>query len=67
MCKQNIYHVMAKLNLDVGVDIKAASLEDAVDVSKTLTISNFVTFEGKLMDSSLSIEGIFKNESSIHI
>ena len=62
MSKQNIYHVMAKLNLDVGVDIKAASLEDAVDVSKTLTISNFVTFEGELMDSSLSIEGVYKNE-----
>ena len=62
MSKLKTYHVMAKLNLDVGIDINATSLEDAVCASKELTVFNFVTFEDELMDSSLSIEGVYKNE-----
>jgi len=40
------YNVSAKLKLDVGMEIQASSLEDAVAKSKELKIGDFLDLSG---------------------
>jgi hypothetical protein len=55
------FNVMAKLNLECGIDIKAESLEEAVEKARDLTESDFVEILGNYNDGSIEIFGLFEN------
>ncbi len=54
------FYVMAKLQIDCNITIKAASLEDAVEQSKKLKEKDFVTVLGEFNDGNLAIYGAFE-------
>lgn len=56
------FHIGAKITLDTDVEIMATDLSEAVELSKSLTLEDFVTFDGGHNDSSLHINSIFENE-----
>ena len=58
----NTFSVWAKLNLDVSIEIKAESLEDAVVRSKELKEHDFVEFLGDFNDGDMKITGVFESE-----
>lgn len=55
------FNVMAKLKLECGIDIKAASLEDAVEQARKLKATDFVEVIGDFNDSSIEVFGVFEN------
>ena len=62
----SIYNVMAKLQVNVGMDIDAMSLQDAVEIANTLKVSDFIDFTASGLDHNESespdVYGVFKNE-----
>ena len=56
------FTVMAKVHIDCGISIRAESLEDALDKSKNLGETDFVTVLGDFNDGKLSITGVFEDE-----
>lgn len=62
MAKLKTYHVMAELDLQVGIDIKATSMEDALQQARKLDEQSFVTIEGEYLDGHWSLYGIYKKE-----
>ena len=54
------YTIQAKLNLEVGIEVKAASLEAAVETAKTLKEEDFVTILGDYMDGDVQITGAWR-------
>jgi hypothetical protein len=55
------FDVTARLKLMVQITIKAESLADALEQSKTLREQKFVSFEGEYIDGSLVITGVSKS------
>ena len=55
------YNVTATLHLEVGLDVEAASLEEAVAKSKSLKESDFVTIHGDYNEGSIEITSAWKN------
>ena len=53
------YTIQAKLDLLVGITIKANSLEDALEQSKKLIETDFVTISEDFIDGSLEVTGIY--------
>lgn len=59
MAKRKRYRVQAQLDLMVGTEILADSLDDAVEQSKSLKYDDFVTVpQGELIDYEIKITGI---------
>lgn len=56
------FHVMAKLRLDCGVDIKAESIEDAVAKARLMKETDFVEVLGEYTDGETKIFGVFENQ-----
>ncbi len=60
------YSVMAKLQVTVGRDIEATSLQDAVERANALKVSDFIDFTASGLDhndsESPDVYGVFKNE-----
>jgi len=59
----NTYTVYADLKLNVGLEIHATSLEDAVIQAMKLTTTDFVGINGEFMDDEKPfISGIYTNK-----
>ncbi len=58
------YMIHAHVLVEVSVEIKAESLEDAVAKSKELTETDFVKIKGEYMDGDRKIRGIWQLDSS---
>ena len=54
--------ITANLKLQVDITIKAESLEDAVQKSQTLNVSDFVNIKGEYNDGNLKITGAYSPE-----
>lgn len=61
MAKQKTFMVMAKCYRDVSVEIKASSLEDALEEAKELKDSDFVDVLGSYNDGSTEVYGVFES------
>jgi len=55
------FSIYATLTVDVGVDIQANSLSDAIERSKELEVTDFITILGEYNDGKLKITGAFEN------
>jgi hypothetical protein len=53
------FMVDAKITLETNCEISAESLEKALEHARTLTIHDFVNFDGDHNDSSLELRGIY--------
>lgn len=62
--KQQTFNVMVALNLEVGFDIKAANLQDAVTQAEALKLSDIVDFHANGWEHNDSktpvITGVFR-------
>ncbi len=59
--KTQKFLVMANLTLDTNAEITASSLEEAIEIARTLKIADFVEILGDHNDSSLHISGVFES------
>lgn len=55
------FNVMAKLQLECGIDVKAESLEDAIDKARQLKELDFVDMKGDFNDGSIKVFGVWEN------
>lgn len=55
------FSITAKLELEVSIDVDAASLADAVEMAKGLKEADFVTIDGDFNDGSIEIIGAYRN------
>lgn len=65
--KLNTFYINARLGLDLTIEIKAADLDAAVEVSKTLKEEDFVTILGDWNEGNIKITGIFEEYKNIEI
>lgn len=65
--KKKTYYITAKLLLEVGINISADSLEDAVQQSKTLKELDFVKILGDYNDGNMKINGVFEEYKQIEL
>ncbi len=54
----DVYQVYARLDLEVSVKIKAESLEDALQQSRTMRESSFVKILDEYLDGKMKIVGV---------
>lgn len=54
-----------RLNLEIGVDIQAKSLEEALQKANSLGIEDIVTVHGDLQESASRIHSIWDNKYDI--
>ena len=57
---RNKFYVMARITLDVGCDITAKDLDDAIARSKQMKLTDFVTIDGECNDSKFRVSGVFE-------
>jgi hypothetical protein len=60
--KQKTFNVMVRLNLDVGFEISAESLQAAIAKAEALTVSDIIDFKELGLDhndSDKTITGVF--------
>lgn len=62
MAKNKTFSVCGKLELDISLDVSAASLEEAVAQSKKLDVDDFVEITGEYNDGNLRITGLFEHD-----
>ena len=60
--KLRSFTVMAKVEIDCNISIRAESLEDAVDKSAKLTETDFVEIHGDYIDGKLKISGCYEDD-----
>lgn len=60
MTKTALYTVQAKLDLFVSIEVRAQSLADALEQSKTLKETDFVEIGGEFIDGSMEVTGVYK-------
>lgn len=54
------FMVMAKLKLDVSVEISATDLDDALLKAKELGVHDFVDIQGEFTDGDHEVYGVFR-------
>lgn len=57
------FNVQARIFLEVGLEVKADSMELAIETAKKLKLQDFVTIKGDHNDSKYGITGVFENYS----
>ena len=62
MRKLEEFIITANLKLQVDITISAVSLEDAVQKSQALDVSDFVNIKGEYNDGTLKITGAYSPE-----
>jgi hypothetical protein len=58
--KKKSYQVQSVLHLMVATEIYASSLEEALEMSKTMKEDSFVNIVGEYMDGNHAITGIYE-------
>ena len=56
------FSVSAQLNIWVSVTIEAESLEDAIEKSRDLGVTDFVTVDGEHIDSQHVVTGVSRED-----
>ena len=54
------FTICATIGLETSIEISASSLEEAVEKSKALTISDFIDILGEHNDSVLTVSGAYE-------
>lgn len=60
--KVKSFNVTAKLNITCNIDIKAESLEDAIEQARTLGETDFVDILGDFIDGNMYVIGVYDND-----
>jgi len=60
--KVKSFMVTTKLNIDCSINIKAESLEDAVQQTLGLRENDFVDIYGDYMDGDMRVTGVLEND-----
>lgn len=58
--KKRNYQITAKLELQVDIEVFAASLEEALAQSNDLKVSDFVEFKGDYIDGGMRISAVYE-------
>ena len=56
------FTIYADITINCGIDIKAESIEDAIEKSRKLDVTDFVEIFGDYNDGSITIQGVFENK-----
>jgi hypothetical protein len=66
MSKQKLesYCIEGRMGLCVGLTVQAKSLDEAIEKSKTLKLTDFIEFLGDHNDSNFAITGVFKGNGA---
>jgi len=69
MAKKNLdtFHVYATVVVDTSIEIKAETLEDALNKARDLKIDNFVDILGEHNDSGFKITGVYESYKPINL
>ena len=60
--KVQVFTVSASIKVNCTIDIKAESLEDALEQAREMRVINFVDFKGEWIDGDIEeIDAIYKN------
>lgn len=59
--KVKSYQVQAVLHLMISVDVQAKSLDDALELSKTMKEVDFVDIQGEYIDGDMRITGAYES------
>jgi hypothetical protein len=59
--KIKTYQVMAKVEVDVSIEVQATSLEEAIQKSSSLKEQDFITIDGEYLDGNFEITGVYKS------
>lgn len=59
--KLKLYKVMVKCKVDVYVDVKAESLDQAFEKAKHLDNEDLFTFKGEYIDGETTVYGVFES------
>ena len=54
------FQVSAKLNLFVTNEVKAETLEEALEQARKMKEQDFITINGEFLDGSMEITGIYE-------
>lgn len=61
------FTVFARILVDVGQDISAASMEEALSKAKTMKVTDFITIDGDHNDSTMVIDGVFREHAEVKL
>ena len=65
--KLETFHIYAKILLETSLEIGAENLQNALEKSKELKISDFVDIIGEHCDSELKITGIYEDYKQVKL
>jgi len=54
------FNVSAKLDLFVTAEVKAETLEEALEQARKMKEQDFITINGEFLDGSMEITGIYE-------
>lgn len=60
--KQGDFTVSGRVLIEVGLNIKAGTMEEALEQARNMGVTDFVDPKGDHMDSSLVIAGVWDND-----
>lgn len=60
--KIKTFTVGEKLNLYVGIDVTAKSLEEALQKASNFGVDDFVTIDGEYLDGQFKFNSIWEND-----
>jgi len=65
--KLETFHIYAKVLIETSIEIGAENLQNALEKSKELKISDFVDIIGEHNDSELRITGIYEDYKQVKL
>lgn len=54
------FYVEGRMSVCVGIEISAKSLEEALEKTKSMKITDFITIDGDHNDSNFRVSGVFE-------
>jgi hypothetical protein len=65
--KLETFHVYARVLLDTSIKIRGETLEDALQKSRELKVSDFVDILGENCDNELKITGVYEDYKMLNL
>ena len=65
MAKLKTFTVYGRIEVYVGTDVKAESLEAAVRDAKDFSPTDFVTIDGEYIDGKCRVTGVYETGSNV--
>lgn len=63
--QKKTFFVQSRIILDTNAEVYASTIEEAIEVAKSLKMDDFVQIYGSHDDSKLTITGVFESNGGI--